>query len=224
MIRIYIYVVALLLFAAECVFGQKGLKFGVLFDPTITWFRSDNMNVTPEKAHTGFNLGMSVDHYFANNYAFTTGVSLFNTGGTLKYANRIERFSTKNNIASIAPDSEIKYRIQYVKIPVALKFKTHRIGRYVYFANLGFNPMVRTWAKASFTDENNERYNNASVTKEVNLFNAGWFFGGGGSYSLGGDAAFFVGISFMSTFFDTTTMSRDVITSRNLSLSVGVLF
>jgi len=52
----------------------------------------------------------------------------------------------------------------------------------------------------------------------------GWHFGGGTSYSLGGEAAIFVEVTFMNTFLDMTTVSRDMITSKNLALRVGVLF
>lgn len=217
-----LYIIIILLFAAEYTIGQGRLKFGVLFDPTITWLQSDNMNVTPKKIHAGFNFGVSVDYYFANNYAFATGVSLFNTGGTLTYTDGVARFRTNQDEVSIKPGSDITYRIQYVKIPLGLKFKTHRIGRYVYFANLGVNPMARALARADFTDENDKEYDSVNVNNEVNFFNMGWFFGGGASYSLGGNAAIFAGINFMSTFIDMT--SRDFITSRNLSLRIGVLF
>jgi len=210
----------MLLFATEYAVGQRELKFGILFDPTVMWYQSNNKNVTSEKAHLGFNFGMSLDYYFANNYAFATGISLFNTRSTVSYANGIElKISGKN--MQVTSDDDVKYRIQYIKIPVGLKFKTHKIGRYVYFANLGLNPMVRVSAKADFISEEKE-YSKEGVNKEVNFLNIGWHFGGGTTYSLGGEAAIFAGLSFMSTF--SSTLSRDVITSRNLSLRIGVLF
>ena len=83
-----LHIVVILFLATGTVFGQ-GFKFGVFFDPTITWLRSDVSDVKRDKARVGFDLGMSADYYFSQNYAFASGISLFNIGGTLKYANGV---------------------------------------------------------------------------------------------------------------------------------------
>jgi len=219
-----IYILIILSLATEYAVGQGGLQFGVVFDPTVMWFNSDNSNVVPQKTHLGFNFGMSVDYYFANNYAIASGISLFNTKSTIKYADGIARFRTSNSIVSLEAGRSIEYRIQYVNIPLGLKLKTHRIGRYVYSANMGFNTMIRASAKADFIAEDVRKYSKARVGKEVNFINMGWHFGGGASYSLGGAASVFGGISFMNTFLDMTASSRDKITSHNISFRIGVLF
>jgi len=164
-----LYILFFLVFTSKTVLGQEGIKFGVLFEPTIIWLHSDVSDVIPENPRLGFNFGMQLDYYFAQNYAFATGLSLFNTGGTLNHANGITRFRVKGGNVAIAPNSKIQYNVQYAKIPVALKFKTHRIGRMVYSANMGFSPMVRTTAKAIFEDDNKEKYNKVNVNNEINL-------------------------------------------------------
>jgi len=221
--RIYIFL-GLLFFAAKPVFGQEGFKFGVLLDPTIVWLKSDVDEVVSENPRLGFNFGMSLDYFFAQNYAFATGVSIFNTGGSLIYANGIDEFLIKGDTVAIAPGSMIKYNIQYVKIPLALKFKTHRIGRMVYSANMGFDLMARTTANGVFEDAGKVSYDKVNVNNEVKLFNMGWHFGGLIAYSLGGDAEIFFGASFLNTFLDITMPSRDMITSRNLVLRFGMFF
>jgi hypothetical protein len=210
--------VILLAFAAGTVSAQ-GLKFGILVDPTITWLRSDVKDVTRDKARMGFDLGMTIDYYFSDNYAFATGISLFNTGGTLKYAAGVANFRTKDGNVALEPGATVKYKIQYIKVPVAFKFKTHTIGRIVYSANLGVDPMVRVSARANFNEEKN-----AKVNKETKLLNLGWHFGAGAHYSLGGEAALFGGLSFMNTFMDITKPSHDKITAYHLALRLGVMF
>jgi len=213
-----ISIVIVLFLATGSVFGQ-GTRFGILFDPTITWLRSDVKDVIPEQARLGFDLGMSADFYFAKNYAFATGISLFDTGGTLKYVNGILNFRTKDGNVEIASGDRVKYKVQYVKIPVAMKFKTHMIGRFVYSANLGFDPMIRVSAKADF---NNEK--SMSMNKEINFLNLGWHIGIGTQYSLGGDLSIFGGLSLMNSFTDMTQPMHDKITSNNLALRIGVMF
>ena len=198
-------------------FGQD-LKFGIQFDPTITWLRSDVNDVTRDGVRLGFDLGMSVDYFFSQNYALATGVSLFNMGGTLKYDNGIS-LHTKDGAEIIEPDGTVKYKIQYVKIPVALKFKTVEIGRFTYSANMGFDPMIRVSTRVNCNDVKDVKAN-----QETKLFNIGWHFGLGGQYSLGGETAIFVGLTFMNTFADITKPAHDKITSNNLMLRIGVVF
>ena len=212
------YIIILIVFFCSCqVFGQ-GIKFGVHFDPALVWFQSNVNDIIPQKTHLGFDLGMSVDYFFAQNYAFATGISLFNTSSTLKYASgTILRTPTDN--LQVSPADDVKYRIQYVKIPIALRFKTHRIGRMIYSANLGCDPLIRATSHIDFRDNKN-----IDANSEVKLFNLGWHFGGKAAYSLGGEAAIFGGLSFMNTFLDITTPTYDKITSKNLMLQLGVLF
>ena len=218
------YIIIIVLFlTSNSLFGY-GTRFGVFFNPTITWLQSDVPDVIPVKNHLGFDFGMSLDYFFAENYAFATGVSMFNTGGTLKYVNGIDKFSLRDKNVEIAPNGEVKYKIQYVKIPVALKFKTHLIGRAVYSANLGFDLMMRASAKASFEDiTTKEQYDNIA-TKEINFFNLGWHIGGAVSYHLGGDAFLYGGLTFLDTFTDLTKPLHDKITSQNLTFRIGIMF
>ncbi len=212
-----INLVIILCFATNLVFGQ-GLKFGILFDPLVTWLRSDVSDVTRDKARMGFDLGMTADYYFAQNYAFATGISLFNMGGTLKYSDGII-LSTKDGNILVDKGGKVKYKIQYIKIPVAVKFKTHMIGRIVYSANMGFDPMIRISTRVNFND-----VKNIKATQETKLFNLGWHFGVGAQYSLGEEASLFGGLSFMNTFVDITKPSHDRITSNNLIFRIGVMF
>ena len=211
-------IIAVVLFlATSSVFGQF-FRFGVLFDPTVTWLRSDVKTITRDKARIGLDIGMTADYFFSRNYAFSSGISLYNTGGTLKYINGIT-LHTKDEKVTIEPGGKVKYMVQYVKIPVAMKFKTVEIGRITYSANLGFDPMIRVSTRVNYYEVKNEK-----ATNETKFFNLGCHFGGGAQYSLGGDASIFAGLSFMNTFMDMTRPSHGKITSNNLFFRIGVMF
>ena len=215
-----ISIIAFLLINTNFIFGQK-LKFGVHFDPAVIWLQSDVKDVISNKARLGFELGLSADYYFTKNYALATGISLFNTGGTLKYNNGIvlnSKVENKNIIVNT--DDKVLYKIQYIKIPASLKLKTHEIGRFVYFANVGLDLLMRASAKANVNDDKNLKVND-----DIKFFNLGWHFGGGAIYSLGGEASVFGGLSFMNTFTDITKPEHNSkITSNNLFLCIGVMF
>jgi hypothetical protein len=218
-----IHIAVVLFFVTSAAFGQV-FRFGILFDPTITWLRSDVKDVIRDKARMGFDIGMTADYFFSRNYAFKSGVSLFNMGGTIKYNNDFT-LPTKDEKVPVKAGGKVKYMVQYIKIPVAMKFKTSEIGRITYSANLGLDPMIRVSTRVNYYDEKEE-----SIVKRVKannatkLFNLGVHFGGGAQYSLGGDASLFAGLSFMNTFIDMTKSSHDRITSNNLVFRIGVMF
>ena len=216
--------IAVVLFLATTSLYGQDFRFGILFDPTITWLRSDIEKVKRDKARIGFDIGMTADYFFSRNYAFASGVSLFNMGGTLKYIDGVT-LRTKDKDQIIDPEGKVKYMIQYIKIPAAMKFKTSEIGRITYSANLGFDPMFRVSTRVNYWDRDEERFvKKVKANQETKFFNLGVHFGGGAQYSLGGDASIFVGLSFMNTFFDITKRSRDRITSNNLVIRIGVMF
>jgi hypothetical protein len=208
----------MLSFASISLFGQE-FRFGVHIDPSTTWLRSDVKDVTRDKARLGIDAGLSLDYFFAQKFAFASGISLFNTGGTLMYANGIGNFRTKDGNVQIEPGGTVKYKLQYIKIPVALKFKTDQIGHFTYSANLGFDPMMRVSARADVND-----LNGAKVNKEIKLFNFGWHFGITAHYALGQKTSIFGGLSYLNTFSDMTKTSHGKITSNNILLRVGMVF
>ncbi len=195
----------------------QGVKLGIFFDPAVTWLKSDVSDVHREKARLGFDFGLKTDFYFAPNYAFSTGLSLFNIGGTLKYDKGLP-LHTNDGIVDIPTGGNVKYKVQYIRVPVALKLRTHTIGRFVYFADLGFDPMVKVSAKAD--------YGNGSVGAgdEIKPFNIGFHVGGGIEYPLGQDASLVFGLAFMNLFADMTSPSHDTITANNMLLRIGVNF
>ena len=67
----------------------EDFRFGVFFDPQISWITPDIKNV--EKDGSRFNIkgGLIIDLFFAKNYAFTTGISISNSGGNLFYADSL---------------------------------------------------------------------------------------------------------------------------------------
>ena len=162
-----IYIIILLFIATNNLSGQ-GFKFGVFFNPTFSWLQSDDKEVVPGNSNVrmGFDFGMSLDYFFAENYAFASGISIFNTGGTLMYENGTFH-NRENEIINLYPNSDVKYNIQYVKIPIALKFKTHLIGRMVFSANLGFDMMFRASSNADFRDTQNEHFEGINANKEI---------------------------------------------------------
>ena len=200
-------------------YSQK-LAFSVVADPPITWLKTDVKNIRNNGSVFGISGGLVLDRYFAENYAFSTGIFLWNTGGKLLFADSTAiRFRTGEEI--LEPNTSMTYHLQYVTIPFSLKLNSNEIGYIKFFAHLGIYNHINIGNTA---DVPSLAIDHVGIPDEIKLFSMSYFFGGGIEYSLGGNTAILCGIYYTNGFLDVTT-SEDYRTTMNaLSLRVGVRF
>lgn len=198
----------------------QGLRFSLMADPQISWMVPDSKKTTSDGAVFGINAGMGMDYFFTENYAFSTGISINNIGGKLQYADTLNIPDGAGNIA-IPPLSTVTFKLQYLNIPIGLKFKTNEIGYTTFFANLGVTPMINVRDRASDVSETLDSEN---ISDAIQLFNMNYFINLGVQYSLGGSTALIGGLGYSSGFLDVTTGEKDKIIVNTLTIKVGVLF
>jgi hypothetical protein len=199
---------------------SQDLRFGVFVDPLLSWLTPDAKNISRDGPRIGIKGGLILDKYFAKNYAFTTGVSISNMGGNLHYKDSVI-IETLETEVILNPESGVEYKLQYVSVPVGLKFKTNEIGYFTFFAQLGFTPQINIKARAEASDN---QIDNENISEELNLFNLSYFFGGGLEYSLGGNTALTGGIIFNNGFIDVLSSKNVKETLSFLSLRLGIMF
>jgi hypothetical protein len=205
-------------------YDTQRLEFGLHFDPVISWFGSDIKEVRNQGARPGYNLGITFNKFFGENYAFSAGVSLINAGGKLK--STVPTIMEYSNFTSLVePGKPVIYKINYLSFPVGLKLQTNEIGYITYFTNVGMDPKFvlggkNTIPSLSITDEN--------ADKELKFFNLGYHITAGIEYSLGGSTAVVLGINYENNFIDITkdngVQPEDRITHRLLSFRLGLNF
>jgi hypothetical protein len=205
-----------------CFIGSKGqdLRFGVFVEPELSWLTPDAKNIDRDGFRIGINGGMIMDKYFAKNYAFTTGVSISNIGGNLFYEDSLA-IKTAEEEQVMSPRTTVDYRLQYVSVPLGLKFRTNQIGYFTFFAQLGFTPQINIKARA---DASRNQLDRENISDEINLFNLSYFFGGGIGYSLGGSTELIGGIIFNNGFIDVLKSKNSRDTLSFLSLRLGIMF
>ena len=169
---------------------------------------------------TGIGTMLELDFFFAERYSFCTGLILDNTGGRLSYPDTIE-LKVPGEPASVPAGSEVKFRLQYLGIPVGLKLKTQEIGYTTFFINLGVTPMVNLRSRISSEGIIPDRSDGKDETR---LFNMNYFILAGIEYSLGGSTSLIGGIGFNSGFTDITSRAEDKVFTRSFSLKAGLLF
>lgn len=203
--------ISLNLFSAD----NTDLRFGINLDPQLSWGTTTNDTVDPKGPNGGFNFGFFVDYFFADNYAFTTGASINNVNAKIKYIDDIKFRSTGTEHSRV----DFTYKLQYVNVPLGLKFLSNQIGYMRIYANVGVVPQIRVSAKTKFDTE-------TDIQDDIRLFNGSYYFAGGIEYSLGGSTALKGGLVYKNGMVDITDHEYpdDNLKLMNFALRLGIVF
>jgi hypothetical protein len=203
--------------------AQNQIGFGLFADPVISWFSTDTKETRNVGARPGFNFGLTYNRYFADNYAFSTGISILSAGGTLKDTARILYLT--NTTRAIPANEPVTYRVQFINIPVGLKFKSNQIGYLTFFSDVGLDPKV---VIAGNFDIPSLGYRKEGALNELNRFNLGYHIMAGVEYSLGGSTAVVLGLGFENNFLDITRdnkgQTEDRVTLKLIKFRIGLNF
>lgn len=208
------------LLSISVISSGQGVRFSVFADPQIAWFKPEARIIESAGARAGFDMGLEMDNFFSSNYAFSTGISLNRTGGKLRFNDSIPvRFESFSD--TISPGDIVVYRLQYLNVPLGLKFTTREIGYTTIYVKLGLSGHFNIQAHADISERDIQ---NESLRDEVELFNLSYHFGGGIQYSLGGQTAIIAGLEYNHRFIDIATNDRFKVLLNSVSLRLGLLF
>lgn len=202
---------------------QQKLRFGAYLAPTISWMKPANNKsndgrfaVANNGSKVGFSWGLMVDYWFADNYAFATGLQLNGCGGKVR-ATLITDPGTPIPSSTIA-NADFNYKFQYLELPLNLKMKTNPLASGIgFFGQIGLTPGMNISKKADYTvtatdagstpiSENNVKI---AGTLSVAPLNIQLNIGAGATYPLGGNLSAYVGVFFNNGFApDATNPAR----------------
>jgi len=193
-----------------------------LASPSINWLSSDQKEVNTDGVTGGFDFGVNTDIFFDDEgkYAFATGLMITNTGGKLDYlSNQDFEFAGE----TLPSRSTIRYRLQYVEVPMALKLKTSAFHRWSYWGQFGLSGFINVRARG---DSNDGALDKTTINEEVNLFNVALNMGVGSEFDLGGNNAITMGLVYKNGLIDVTTDNAfsDRATLNSLVLKLGLVF
>jgi len=203
----------------------QDIRFGIFADPVISWFSTDTKDTRNDGARAGFNFGFTFNKYFAKNYSFSTGISLLNAGGRLINPDSTIVMQFNNLSQQVLKGEPVVYRIQYLSIPVGLKFESNQIGYVTFFSDIGIDPRIVIGGKV---DIPSAAIKGESAMKELKSFNLAYHVMAGIEYSLGGTTALVFGLGFDNNFVDVTKdlslQPIDKVTHKILKFRLGVNF
>jgi hypothetical protein len=211
----------IILFTNSSIHAQY-IRFGVFADPQLSWFTSDTKKFSSNGSVMGFNAGFAFEKFFADRYAISSGASINNIGGNLKYNETGYQVNTRDDVYDISENASIKVKGQYITVPLGLKFKTNEIGYTTFYAQMGIKGHIRlkgyTWIEEHDVDK--EVLNN----DQLYLGFLSYMFGGGIEYSLGGPSALQVGITFSNGMTPAFDAGYGRVSIGNLGLRLGLIF
>ncbi|MBN2683237.1 MAG: PorT family protein [Bacteroidales bacterium] len=202
------------------------VSFSIDAAPQLSWLKSDKSIVAKDGSKFGFKYGLNLDFAFGDNYAFSTGIKINNLGGKLIYnTDSILRFNHDETMDTLPTGISIAYKLQYLEIPLGLKFKTNEIGYMTYYMQVGLSPLINIGANAD-AQHPNRSFEGEKINKEVRLFSLGYFISGGFEYNLGGATSVLVGLSYFNGFMDVTNNEdvKDKTILNSVALNVGIKF
>ena len=139
-------------------FAQRNFQLGLHFSPNIGWLKPNGSNTQADGSKIGYTFGVIGDFNITENYIFSTGLGITNTGFSLV---KPDAQTFVNNLGAEVPGygkttSEI--RLNYVDIPLTLKLRTNEIGYMKYYGKVGFGVGVNYGSQAdekfSYTTNN----------------------------------------------------------------------
>jgi hypothetical protein len=226
-----------LLLSASCTFAQSGatangadryFHFGLNVTPGI-YFVSPGNSATGETnaangAAFGFGYGVNLEFYFTQNYGLATGLEITQFG--VNYTN-------SNNISKVlVEDSTTAHNqtMQYLEIPLLLKFRTNAIGPIKYFGLFGLEPgfllsamdkPVVTNAAFPSTEIN---YGSENIYKQSDFIRLSLVVGLGLEYNLAGTTSIQGAITYDNAFTNLNSSGNNSVLVKGVNLTIGVLF
>lgn len=188
---------------------SQDIRFGFQMSPSFSWMSTNTNKINRSGTNLGLKLGMIGEYYFRENYAFVSGIGFaFNHGGTLLHefgGSYWTKSDLDPNLQQLPPDVKLKYGIQYVEIPAALKMRTREFGYLRYFLEPGITIGFKTQARGSITGTGiGDTAEKINIRKEVNGLNLSWGLGGGAEYSISENTSLVGGLGFQIGFADVT--------------------
>jgi hypothetical protein len=201
--------------------AQK-IRFGVFADPQLSWFTSDTKQFSPNGPLFGFNAGFAFERFFADRYAISSGASITNLGGNLLYNEDGYSIETRDDEYPILAGSSVKFKGQYISVPLGFKFKTNEIGYTTFYAQLGLAGHLRLKGYAWQEENNVDR--EVLENDQIYLGFVSYMFGAGLEYSLGGPSALQAGLTFSNSMTPTFDAGYGRIGIGSLALRIGLVF
>ena len=217
----------LMLFLVAGFSAMAQVEIGLMVSPTITGNRfiaEDRYNFEKENSSLRLGVGVVADYFFAQNYAFSTGLVYRSKGSEISY-NYTREDAGGSTVTTRGKDD---ISLQYIELPVTLKLFTNEVapGTIAYFQVGG---SLNTKVAAQINNKN--VIDGDKVGKRFNIFEADALLGGGVEFQMGQSTKIFGGITYhrgltdIDDYYEKQLGDKNIALKNNgVSVDVGVKF
>ena len=222
-------------------FAQGEFRFGLKGSSNFGWVGGTSKNIVNDGTTVAFGYGIMGDYYFKPNYGISAEIMLSNIKSKFTVTEPLVFNSVPGDTVN---DLRYEYNIQYLDIPLTMKFRTKEIGDMTYFGQFGVSMGFALNAKTSIVstglpkfisdqepteyrvnDAEGDAFTVNNFDDKVFLFRLPLIIGGGVEYKMAGSTSLQIGVRIANAFTDMFVKDKTAIAKNNyVALSVGVLF
>lgn len=196
----------LMLFLCAGFTSMAQIEIGLQVSPTISSNRfvaEDRHGFEKESNNLRLGVGVIADYFFAQNYAFSTGLIYRGKGSEISY------------ITTDPTREKDDLTIQYIELPLTLKLFTNEVapGTILYFQVGG---SLNTKVAAQVDDK--KVINSEKVIKRFNIFEADAILGGGAEFQMGQSTKLFAGLTYHRGLTDIDDFYEERLNDKNISI------
>jgi len=199
-----------------------GFRLGLTASPTIGW-------VKPEQGKTdgvalGFSYGLIGDFNFAPNYSFSTALTITTMNGKSTEVDPAYIKSLDLNANKSIPVAyDLKYKVQYLELPLTIKLKTEKDNGKRFYGQFGLSNAILLSAKQDAVSST-VKLNDVKIGDNTKFYRAGLLIGGGGEFDISGNTSIVAGLTFNNGFTNITTEKNRDVRNHYITLNFGVFF
>jgi len=218
-------------------------RISILSTPGVSWIFPQGKDMRSAGAGLSATYGLGFDYYFAENYAFTTGIFGGFEQGLLKERNAFDVYDV-NTGQMIHRAPEEKYSLHNLDIPLYLKLRTNEFSRFRIFGQIGIRNAFTIASRATYDGPIYAGTESIEVIKEslatadnpvsrvVGGFKTLWYdvklsAGVGADYFFNSRQSIVFGIMYHNGFLNRirdNDPEEDKVLMRNIELLIGFTF
>jgi hypothetical protein len=206
-------------------FAQQALPFndfrlGLTAHPTFGWIKAENGK--GNGLGLGFSYGLIGDFNFAENYSFSTGLTVTTINGK---STEVSPAPYYDPAIGTPTAYDIRYKLQYIEVPLTIKLKTMKIGMVRWYGQFGLSNDFNIGARQDV-----DRVGVGVVADNVNakdvikFYRAGLILGGGGEFDVAPHTSLMLGLTFNNGFTNISDTDNGTVKNHYLGLNFGVFF
>jgi hypothetical protein len=119
----------------------KPFRFGFRVAPVLSWISPDAEQYHYDGLTLGFSWGLMADITLADNYFIKSGFSYDYVNGKLSFPHQKDTSETGTLFR--------KYKYRYIEVPLTIKLRTNKFGKFAYFGEVGLGTAFKIRAKSN---------------------------------------------------------------------------